>query len=293
MDDFVEQTLGNDALQRLMRMDRGGSSNEKGNRLEDRYATYKIIDSFLKIYTEEPTLELAHQEKGFVDDIVIKYPALSLKVNYQAKDKQQISWNELEANFKCQYVVDTGYHRYKHSKTIALIAPKEQYTKLSTSIPHSISNHTECEHFPNDESFSRIILDFPPLREALKNVVRKHNDDSHLETAFAQILGQWKVSRSSLVKDIWDNVIANAKPKLFVKPPHIPALEISDRLRRILDTAEKVRYDLSDEALSIDICGFTYEISVYDDDYKEKILMLEKRRPKSPSDFIELWEGMK
>lgn len=83
MEEFISKKFGKDKLSKLNNMHQGGKNNEKGNRLEDRFAVFNIVLLFPLASTSEPELSLFKQEKGFVDDLVITYPNNKKKENYQ------------------------------------------------------------------------------------------------------------------------------------------------------------------------------------------------------------------
>lgn len=271
-------------------MHQGGKNNEKGNRLEDRFAVFNIVLLFPLASTSEPELSLFKQEKGFVDDLVITYPNNKKKENYQIKDIKEVAWSAFTDNFQMQYILDIDYHGYKESWTNALLAQKNQYIKLSEKIPKIIQQHTKCVYFPNDESLSLLILNHEPLKNGLANLSKKKDDLSHYETIFTQILGQWSVSETGLVTDILKKSKENARPDLFVSNS---SLVFNKKALEVLDKIQDLTYSLDDDELHVCCKGFNFTLASSQlGNVKQCEVLLNKQQPKTVIDLIEIWKAL-
>lgn len=290
MENFVEKKFGADKLEKLNNMHQGGKNNEKGNRLEDRFAVFKIISLAPSAITDEPNVRLLKQDKGFVDDIVIIYPDSNKKENYQAKDVQNIAWSAFIDNFKMQYSIDIEHLKYDESWTNALFAQKTQHDKLSKKIPEDIKNHTQCVYFPNDESLPALILNHEPLKIGLAKLSKKKNDISHYETIFAQILGQWGISETGSVADILEKSKENARPNLFAIDK---VLDFDTNALVFLDEIKNLTYSLDNDELNISYNGMNLLLSSYKlDNVKECEFLLKETQPKTMLELINIWKSL-
>ncbi|ELB2752614.1 TPA: hypothetical protein ACVO3J_000704 [Vibrio alginolyticus] len=290
MEDFVKDRFGADKLAKLNNMHQGGKNNEKGNRLEDRFAVFKIVSLAPLATSEEPNLSLLKQEKGFVDDVVITYPNSKKKENYQAKDVKEITWSAFTDNFHMQHTIDTEHYGYDTSWTNALLAQEGQYTKLSGKIPESIKHHTKCVYFPNDESLPSLILKHSPLKEGLARLSKKKDDLSHYETIFAQILGQWSISESGLIADILEKTKYNARPDLFISDK---LLDFDIKALKILADIPGLTYSLDSEELHINCKGFEFLLaSAQLGNVEQCEILLKEQQPETVVELIEVWKAL-
>ncbi|EGQ9819102.1 hypothetical protein DUG83_24405 [Vibrio parahaemolyticus] len=290
MEKFVEGKFGAEALNKLENMHRGGKNNEKGNRLEDRFAVFKIASLANMAATAEPELQLLKQEKGFVDDVVITYPNSKKKENFQAKDVQTITWSAFTENFEMQYAIDIEHHGYDSSWTNALLSNKKQYEKLSGKVPESIKTHTKCEYFPNDESLPSLLISYPPLKESLEKLSKKKGDLSYCETIFAQIMGQWSISDTGKVIEILDNAKKNARPNLFTSDK---CLDFDQDALKILEEIAGLTYSLDHEELNISCNGCTLLMASKEKNNINRCEnLLKEQQPKTLIELINVWQSL-
>lgn len=290
VEEFIKENFGEDKLMKLQNMHQGGKNNEKGNRLEDRFAVFKVVSLAPLMRTSEPDLILSKQEKGFVDDIVITFPNMNKKENYQAKDAKDIAWSAFVENFQMQHSLDVNHHGYTQSWTNALLAEESQYIKLSKKIPPEIQHHTECVFFPNDESLPSLIMRYKPLKDGLADLSKKKDDLSHYETIFAQILGQWSVSENGRIADILQKSKDNARPNLFINDR---VLQFDDKALQYLDQIQNLEYSLDNDELSIRCNGFNFTLaSVQLGNVEQCEVLLKQKRPKALIELIEIWQAL-
>jgi hypothetical protein len=287
---FVKNRFGEDKLKKLNNMHQGGKNNEKGNRLEDRFAVFKIVSLAPLVDGDEPDLCLLKQEKSFVDDVVISYPKSNKKENYQAKDVKEIAWSAFADNFEMQYAIDMEYHDCQTSWTNALLAEHSQYIKLSQKIPENIKHHTKCVYFPNDESFPSLLLKHNPLKEGLAKLSKKKGDLSHYETIFAQILGQWGISESGRVADILKSSKENARPNLFIDG--LP-LDFDQKALDILVNIPELSYSLDNGELQVSCKGFEFLLaSAKMDNVKQCEDLIKEQQPRTVIELVEVWKSL-
>ncbi len=290
VEEFIKENFGEEKLRKLNNMHQGGKNNEKGNRLEDRFAVFKVVSLASLMRTSEPDLILSKQEKGFVDDIVITFPNMNKKENYQAKDAKDIAWSAFVENFQMQHSLDVNHHGYTQSWTNALLAEESQYIKLSQKIPPEIQHHTECVFFPNDESLPSLIMRYKPLKDGLADLSKKKDDLSHYETIFAQILGQWSVSENGRIADILQKSKDNARPNLFINDR---VLQFDDKALQYLDQIQNLEYSLDNDELSIRCNGFNFTLaSVQLGNVEQCEVLLKQKRPKALIELIEIWQAL-
>lgn len=290
VEEFIKENFGEEKLRKLNNMHQGGKNNEKGNRLEDRFAVFKVVSLAPLMRTSEPDLILSKQEKGFVDDIVITFPNMNKKENYQAKDAKDIAWSAFVENFQMQHSLDVNHHGYTQSWTNALLAEESQYIKLSKKIPAEIQHHTECVFFPNDESLPSLIMRYKPLKDGLADLSKKKDDLSHYETIFAQILGQWSVSENGRIADILQKSKDNARPNLFINDR---VLQFDDKALQYLDQIQNLEYSLDNDELSIRCNGFNFTLaSVQLGNVEQCEVLLKQKRPKALIELIEIWQAL-
>lgn len=290
VEEFIKENFGEEKLRKLNNMHQGGKNNEKGNRLEDRFAVFKVVSLAPLMRTSEPDLILSKQEKGFVDDIVITFPNMNKKENYQAKDAKDIAWSAFVENFQMQHSLDVNHHGYTQSWTNALLAEESQYIKLSKKIPPEIQHHTECVFFPNDESLPSLIMRYKPLKDGLADLSKKKDDLSHYETIFAQILGQWSVSENGRIADILQKSKDNARPNLFINDR---VLQFDDKALQYLDQIQNLEYSLDNDELSIRCNGFNFTLaSVQLGNVEQCEVLLKQKRPKALIELIEIWQAL-
>ena len=290
VEEFIKENFGEEKLRKLNNMHQGSKNNEKGNRLEDRFAVFKVVSLAPLMRTSEPDLILSKQEKGFVDDIVITFPNMNKKENYQAKDAKDIAWSAFVENFQMQHSLDVNHHGYTQSWTNALLAEESQYIKLSKKIPPEIQHHTECVFFPNDESLPSLIMRYKPLKDGLADLSKKKDDLSHYETIFAQILGQWNVSENGRIADILQKSKDNARPNLFINDR---VLQFDDKALQYLDQIQNLEYSLDNDELSIRCNGFNFTLaSVQLGNVEQCEVLLKQKRPKALIELIEIWQAL-
>lgn len=289
---FVEKEFGKSSVTLLNNMSKGGNNNDKGNRLENRFSVYQIAKNIAETLEEEPAQTISRQKKGFVDDIVQRFPEKNENKNYQAKDSKSVSWKKLTENFQRQYIIDKKFHKVATSCNIALVASEKRYRRLKGSIPLSIKSFTECEYFPNPKSQTELLLQHKPLQDVLKLIVRDPEQPDKLDAAFSIIHGVFCSNEFNSVKDIWDKAIECSHPDIFItKKPDEQYLDPA--LKEFLDSAQYLRYDVSNSEIKLTINEkFDTKFDMTDSNYENVVMKLLQSKPSTAGDFIALWVDM-
>lgn len=227
---------------------KGGDNNCKGNIYENFYATYCIALFINSHITQLESVRFSSQlEECFVDDLLIEDVNTTHRIYHQVKDVKDLSWKtkRLQSDFKRQMEISSekGENfelKLVHSNPVAMVTP----------IPKAIVSSTSVSSFPAERSLNRLILSYPPFKDAIQNITAsgEAKDDELLGIA-ETILGIWtgREQKNISLKEISDEV--NRIGQGYVNIKDYPTIHISDSCQEILK-----RFDL---------CFYTCGINLY------------------------------
>lgn len=155
---------------------RGGRNGRKGTEYENLYAAYALakilVDSCLACAPHKwPSL--FDQVPAFVDDLLIE--AGNSHRYHQLKNVANITWESGDHPLRVDFELQKGFSDSKKEPspiTIAVVSSPVVKASLDETIPKSIADHTEVEHFPFFNSLNRLVQEFEPLRNALSMLAR-------------------------------------------------------------------------------------------------------------------------
>lgn len=168
---------------------KGGKNNSKGATYENFYATYSIALLINRYITQLDDIRLTSQLKNcFVDDLLIEEPDAH-RTYHQLKDVKNLTWktNKLQYDFKRQIDISSERHenfelKLVHSNPVAKVSP----------IPDDIISCTTTLFFPAEKSLNRLILSYPPFKNAIKDIsISEQAEDDELSDIAITILGTW------------------------------------------------------------------------------------------------------
>lgn len=224
---------------------RGGVNNSKGNTYENFYTVYKIAQE-IKNHSKGKNTSITSQAYAFVDDLVIEYDrkyknrrrTRVKKSFFQIKDVSDLSWTSnkvhpLYKDFEIQYSVLKSTN--KSCKQYLVVSNKKLHQKLSLSIPKSIRNHTNVEHFETADSLSKLIVDNAVIRNTLASICALKNPTiDKLVTLGTIILGAWDASNKQRVRiaDIIESCL-DMNPNYIKGKEQTISEELTNRLKAI------------------------------------------------------------
>lgn len=255
---YVDSNLGKGALNDLRNQSRGGNNNSKGNRLEQRFATYKIA----QIFGDNPDhdVEISSQDTAFVDDLITIDRTTGYKKSYQLKDSKSVYWNGkkgIKQYFKRQYRIDRDHHGIDDTKLELVIADKGTYERRNKDIPHDIQAYTNCTHFPNPESVNELLLTCNDYRIAIGKLSPWPNETDKLEHVAQLLIGAW-ASHNNVLRNS-NQLIEKARESgnpSYILPGTSNAV-IDEKTTNYLDQFEELRYEIKGDRLNYYFNGFS------------------------------------
>jgi Fe-S-cluster formation regulator IscX/YfhJ len=106
------------------------------------------------------------------------------------KDRQSLSWSELESDFSRQHVLNAEILSIGDSLQSVVVSRSELASKLNQSIPDGIEDHTSVMVFPNVSS-NRLLMEKPELREAIKELCAFPDEPDKLESVLKVLAAAW------------------------------------------------------------------------------------------------------
>ncbi len=171
---------------------RGGINNFEGNFYENLYAIYKIA-LLLKLYSEnQDDVILSSQIKeAFVDDLLISYSSGKLDF-YQLKNVKSLTWSS-GSSHTLQYDFERQKELMKEAeKRFSLFLIYSDKSSNVTSIPNTISDCTQANHFPYFQDLNRLLMESIEFKKAIAAISAYQSFQTDQLCVLATILlGVW------------------------------------------------------------------------------------------------------
>ncbi len=253
LEQFVEDNFGEEILKKLESRHRGGINNAKGNSHETHFAVYKIAKFYAESQNDAGHINIQAQAQAFVDDLVISNRQAETKYSYQLKDSVSVSWTGqkgIQADFELQYRVDNDHYGIANPETVLVLANRDVYEKLVSTVPKCIQSHTRCIYFENPASPNVLIFENQEFRTAITQLSTSSEPDILFAVA-QNLIGAWGLLSESevTVKEIVDKARKGANPNFFKSDDDVD-LDIDNELKMALDNIKGLSFDVKNGYLS-------------------------------------------
>lgn len=219
--EFVRGAFGDDAADKLKRINTGGQNNQKGSTFESYYAVAKIcmLAANSSSLQEMDDYLLSSQEEAFVDDLCVRRNSTLHKTNYQAKNSAGAAadWDaEMQLRFERQQRIDLEHYQCHSSQQVLLVSCADKAAANDQKIPSHMKGFCASEYFPYSSSLYEILRQKPELRAALSSICTS-DSLSVVDCAFRLVLGVWSEGgeRPRSVGDLIGQAKAMASPDIF------------------------------------------------------------------------------
>ncbi len=185
----------------------GGEINERGNRYENYYTTYKLIESFNSYKKDYDKIYFSSQENSFVDDLVITIK--SHRHIFQLKTSKKLNWG-LARKLKTlnfDFSIQSRIEKFKKSSyNLYLIVLKDN---LKNKLPKQLKNCADVIMFPYNDSLQKQIINDAKFKKELVEMCAIDSPSvDKLESLAATILGAWGASnkKNICIENLYKNV---------------------------------------------------------------------------------------
>jgi hypothetical protein len=258
IDQFVKDNLGEEALKNLNYQTTGGNNNTKGNRHEQFFAVYKLVEFFTSFPDDD--IDISSQDKAFVDDLTILNKTSNTKVSYQLKDSKTVYWHKsrgISPYFIKQYKLDKNFHKIFFAKTILVLSQEKVYKLRNADIPKSIEQHTECLLFKNPDTVNRMLIENTDFREAIAAICAYPHEIDKIEVVTQLLIGSWVTHKENekSVSQFINLAKKGANPDFFKDDSNHYSLDA--RIVRILDNIDGITYTIDNGYFNYNVGSFS------------------------------------
>ena len=188
LSDTLLELFGPDVATKIANRHRGGANNRQGNDFETRYAVILIAK-----YAHSKNATIVSQAIEPVDDIQIRLPASTgdevKKFDYQCKDRQSLSWNEMASDFKMQNTLNDHLDS-NPSRQVVVVTRHEVGASLNRSMPADIKT-SSAVHVCCNTTANRLLTASQDVRLAIQKICAFPDQQDKLETVFLALTGIW------------------------------------------------------------------------------------------------------
>jgi|TARA_R110001583_G_scaffold59932_6_gene178404 hypothetical protein len=289
LDAFVKESIGEDALQSLIKQCIGGNNNAKGNNHENYFAIYKLVKSFND--TPNDDIEISSQDRAFVDDLVVLNKTKNSKISYQLKDSKTVYWHKakgISPYFKRQYKIDMLYYHLKSSETVLVLAQKNVFLLRSKDIPSNITSHTRCMYFPNQDSANKMLLENSDFKNEIRKLCVTPDQTDKLEIIVKFLMGAWFTHNKTekKINRLLELAKEGVQPDFFKLG--INSLKLDPQTSKILDKIDGMTYTIDNNFLNYQYGDFE-GIVRHKLDTPEFKLLCDTLTKQQPSDAMTLF----
>lgn len=267
---------------------RGGEVNERGNRYENYFATFRILELINNSPTLTKSIYISSQEKAFVDDLLIKVD--QERELYQLKSSKKLKWGfgkkikTLNFDFSIQRGIE-NFHK-RNFKLFLTVSNESLRNDLNVSLPKHLKKCTRIILFPYYDSIQKQIENDSKFKDELIKLSALNSPTTDkLESLAATILGAWNSSNKKMIQleDLYTK-IENIGYS-FIKARVIN--NIAADTKSVLDSIPDFKYIISNNYLTWEYkkdSGFIpYQIGS-----NEFNIIEEKIKIENPKNFITL-----
>ena len=147
----------------------GGDNNKKGNRYEDAFAVFRLIQLAPRVARDRIAVTVQEQAGCPVDDFLFREGAS--RHYYQLKNDFQITWGEDGGKLKREYVAQKsacGEEGGEYTLTV-VVSHDHRKASLDENMPDELKDAVAVLHFPAVQRPSELAR-HPDLREPLMRV---------------------------------------------------------------------------------------------------------------------------
>ena len=236
--DFARERWGEDSVNQLKNIQRGGNNNAKGNKYELTYLAFLLAKYGME---ENPsTTYLSSQEEGYVDDISIRIDG-HRKINYQAKNSSGAAadWTELLAEkFSRQQEIDIEYHGFGNPEQVLLVSCDQKSKKNSRKIEESELDFASCQFYPYAERSADLLLAHVETRAVFKRLCDRDwlDRQSDAMTILLGVIQDHDISVPIALSTLLAKAKEISKPNIFNGLEATPAKEVTlDWLKELIE----------------------------------------------------------
>lgn len=147
----------------------GGDNNKKGNRYEDAFAVFRLIQLAPRVARDGIAVTVQEQAGCPVDDFLFREGAT--RHYYQLKDDLQITWGLRDEKLKKEYVAQKAACDEQGGEYTLTVVVSHAHRKasLDENVPDELKDAVAVLHFPAVRRPSELVR-HPDLREPLVRV---------------------------------------------------------------------------------------------------------------------------
>ena len=238
---YITSQLGNEYLQKMENIHRGGNNASKGQHYEDQFMLFKVLE-VASSDNQWAKHRFTHQNFDFFDDICYEDFITGTKHNYQAKNSSlsAADWNdEHSERAKNQITIDLDFHEVQYSQNYLVVANEKKALENLAKIPSELSEYCSSLFFPY---YSDRFIDF--VREKLSGMLEKLTQSSDLsDQDFAAKLLSGILTNSDnprTLKEIFQEAESKGYPNPFINPNY--QIKLPEWLKTLLSSNQKIVY---------------------------------------------------
>jgi len=239
---YIENTFGKDILKKVKNIHRGGQSAAKGQKYEDLFTLYKVLE-IASSHNQWEQHRLSKQGLDFFDDICYEDFETNTKHNYQAKNSSLAAvanWNnEHTSRAKSQIQIDLGFHKANSSQNYLVVSSEERHQENIKKIPTELLETCHSVYFPyHSDNFTKYVTE--QLAEMLTKLIHSENSSDH-EYAANLLLGiLTNTDKPRTIKEIFAKADSNGFPNPFQKTEEIPTW-----FKELLENNKQLTYQIN------------------------------------------------
>lgn len=229
----------------------GGEINERGNKYEGYFTTFKIVEYINQFPSSLDQIAISSQESTFVDDLLILKNGH--RTMFQLKSSKALNWGlarklkTLNFDFSIQRRIELFYKR--NFRFCLVVANPTLQTSLNKSLPSQLKKCTDVFMFPYHDSIQKQIINDPIFRGELEKLIAFPSATvDKLESLATTMLGVWQATNKKKI------VLEDIQLRLeqigyaFIKPK-IPK-NIDPNTEVILDAIPHFKYVVNNNYLT-------------------------------------------
>jgi len=187
---------------------RGGEVNERGNKYEAYFTTYKIAESINLYPTKTDLIFISSQEYAFVDDLLIINNGN--RTLFQLKSSKKLKWGlarklkTLNFDFSIQRRIEIFHKR--NFRLCLVVANNTLQNNLIKVLPLQLKSCTNIVLFKYNDTIQKQIINDPFFRSELEKLIAfKSPTVDKLESLASTILGVWNATnkKNIILEDIY------------------------------------------------------------------------------------------
>lgn len=219
-EDFISKTFGDEVLNKIKNIHRGGHNANKGQAYEEQFVLSKVLELASSKYGSWSFHIISRQNLDFFDDICHFDQSENIKYNYQAKNSSlgSANWNhEHSERARYQIEIDFDYHKVRSSKNYLVVPDKEKQMNNLDLIPDDLKKYCDSIYFP----YSSDKLDKQYFEPHLSKMTKSSYPDDQ-DYALNVLRGALSNNITpSSIKDIFRRMESQTYPNPFINEESI------------------------------------------------------------------------